>query len=168
MSDLAILVDEQDNEIGTRHRHELQKGDIIRISSVWVENGKGEALLQKRSLKKIHDPGLWAAAAAGTLEPGETYESNVYKELEEEIGITNVPLKLLKHWMFWRNDGTGRYVSMYKAMVDKPAREFVIQKEEVEEVAWFKKSELLNELSAHPEKFAGSASFWRDLFLHVS
>ncbi len=30
---------------------------------------------------------MWGSAVAGTVEKGEDYESNIYKETEEEIGL---------------------------------------------------------------------------------
>ena len=165
MSNLAILVDEQDAVLGTKDRFSIESGDIIRISSLWLENDKGEVLLSKRSLQKKHDPGLWAAAAAGTLEPDETYESNIYKEADEEIGLKDTPFTGFKHWMFWRADGTGRYVTMYKAIVNKAANEFTLQKEEVDEVRWFDKPYVRRRLKTHPQEFVGSAKSWEVMLL---
>ena len=47
-------------------------------------------LIAPRVLTNDKDPGKWGPAAGGTLEISETYESNAYKEAEEEIGLTGV------------------------------------------------------------------------------
>lgn len=164
MSDLAIIVDEHDNLITYKDRHSLQPGDIIRISSLWIENDKGEVLISQRSLKKKSDPGLWAAAAAGTLEPDETYESNVAKEAEEELGLTGLTIVPIKHLLYWRSDGTGRYIATFRTIVNKNAEEFKLQKEEVECVAWISKQKLYKELASNPAKYVQSAETWKVLF----
>lgn len=164
MSDLAVVVDEQDNIIGYKDRHALQPGDIIRISSLWIENDNGEVLISQRSLNKKSDPGLWAAAAAGTLEPDETYESNVAKEAEEELGVVNVPLRPIKRLLYRRSDGTGRYIATFRAIVNKKAEDFKLQKEEVERVAWVDKQKLLKDVETNPSKYVQSAETWRMLF----
>ena len=89
-----IIVDEHDNEIGLKERDEIEKGDIYRVSGIWITNSKGEILLSQRSLLKKKSPGKWTCAAAGTVDEGETYENNILKEVEEEIGITLLPSDL--------------------------------------------------------------------------
>ena len=55
--------------------------------SVVLLNERGEWLLQCRS-----DSGLWGLPGGG-LEPGETFEAAAARELEEETGLTGVPLR---------------------------------------------------------------------------
>jgi len=91
MQDLYQIVDDQDNLIGAKPRNEIDfKNDYYRISGLWLTNSKGQILIAQRLLTKDKDPGKWGPAAAGTLEVGETYESNAYKEADEEIGLTGV------------------------------------------------------------------------------
>lgn len=54
--------------------------------SVVLLNAQGEWLLQRRS-----DSGLWGLPGGG-LEPGESFEAAAVRELEEETGLTGVPL----------------------------------------------------------------------------
>ena len=60
MQEMLILVDENDNQIGTEEKiaaHE--KALLHRAFSVFVFNRKGELLLQKRAATKYHCGGLW-------------------------------------------------------------------------------------------------------------
>ncbi len=166
MSYTAILVDEKDNEVGTREGDHFKKGDIVRISALWLENSQGEILITKRSMKKKYDPGLWSSAAAGTLEPGESYEDNIYKEAEEEIGLTGVKLKKVVKYLFWRPDGTGRYVQWYRAVIDWPIDRFRLQDSEVAAAAWISRKQLKYELNKLPEKYVDSTNNWRKHFLN--
>lgn len=152
MSKINIpIVNEQDEIIGYKERSTITANDIYRVSALWLKNFKGDILLAQRKLTEDHDPGKWGPAVAGTVDEGETYESNIIKEIKEEIGLENVNL----------TPGPKRRVSgeynyfcqWYTLTIDKPAENFVIQEDEVEQVKWFSKSELQTELRQHPEQF---------------
>jgi len=49
--------------------------------------------LAQRSFNKTHNPGQWGPAVAGTNDEGETYESNIIKEAEEEIVLRDIKFK---------------------------------------------------------------------------
>ena len=83
------IVNENDEIIDYKPRNEIDyKKDYYRIGCLWLTNSKGEVLLAQRLLTKDKDPGMWGPSAAGTLEKGESYESNIYKEAEEELGLS--------------------------------------------------------------------------------
>ena len=59
----VILVDENDNPIGTMEKMEAhQKGLLHRAFSVFIFNSKGEMLIHKRADNKYHSPALWSNA----------------------------------------------------------------------------------------------------------
>jgi len=94
MTKTIIVVDEEDNIIDHMSMNEVDKKDLrYRVAALWLKNSKGENLLARRAYNKIHNPGKWGPAAAGTVEKGETYESNIIKEIQEELGIKNLDLK---------------------------------------------------------------------------
>jgi isopentenyldiphosphate isomerase len=146
-----VIVNDQDEIITYKERGMLTRDDIYRVSALWVKNSKGDILLAQRKFTKSHDPGKWGPAVAGTIDEGETYEQNIIKEAEEEIGLTNIkPTSGPKVRM------TGEYNyfdQWYTLVVDKPAEDFTIQEEEVEQVKWFTQAELEGELREHPEKY---------------
>jgi isopentenyldiphosphate isomerase len=85
-----IIVNDQDQIIGYKERGTIAQEDIYRVSALWVTNSHGDILLAQRAFTKSHDPGKWGPAVAGTLDEGETYERNIIKETEEEIGLKNI------------------------------------------------------------------------------
>lgn len=99
------IVNEQDEVIEYKDRENITNEDIIRITNVWITDENGDILLEQRSFKKKNSPGKWSAAVAGTVEKGETYESNAYKELAEEVGITGVILKPIKKIFYTSRTG---------------------------------------------------------------
>lgn len=148
----AIIVDEEDNSIGLKDRNEIDyKKDFYRAAGVWIVNSKDEVLLAQRKFTKAKDPGKWGPAVAGTVEGGETYESNAYKETEEEIGVSGIKLELgPKQKMSYPRK---YFVQWFIGKIDKPAEEFTIQEEEVEQVKWISKEELLKDTKVNPNKY---------------
>jgi len=88
----VILVDEQDNEIGSMEKLEAhRKGLLHRAFSVLLFNSKGEMLLQKRAASKYHSAGLWTNTCCSHPRPGERMEEAVGRRLQEEMGIDSQP-----------------------------------------------------------------------------
>jgi isopentenyldiphosphate isomerase len=163
--DVVSVVDEQDNVIGTKPREELTKTDIVRVSVLWIENNKGEVLLQQRTLTKKIGPGQWGPAVAGTVESHETYLSNIVKEAEEELGLTNfAPIEVGRR-MYWEPDGKfGRMFMFYKAIVDKDVSEFTIKPDEVAQLKWVEKTQLIEDAKNNPKNYVPSAVFWKEIY----
>ncbi len=87
-----ILVDEQDNAIGTMEKMEAhRKGVLHRAFSVLLFNSNGEALLQKRSMSKYHSGGLWTNTCCSHPSPTEKIEDATRKRLKHEMGIDIQP-----------------------------------------------------------------------------
>lgn len=147
----TIIVNNQDEIIAHKTRGTLAKEDIYRVSALWVTNSKGDILLAQRKFTKSHDPGKWGPAVAGTVEEGETYESNIVKETEEEIGLKNItPILGPKR----RVSGTYNYFCQwYTYVIDRPAEAFAIQEDEVEQVRWFTREELEKGLQENPQSY---------------
>jgi isopentenyldiphosphate isomerase len=147
-----VIVDSDDNVLGYKPRKTVDyENDIYRSTSLWLENSKGEVLIAKRSQTKDKDPGLWSGAAGGTVDKGETYDTNIYKEVEEEIGLTGVEFKFVAK--IWNDVRRKHFIQIYTAVVDKQSQDFKLQIEEVDEVKWISKSELAKEVKNSPEKY---------------
>jgi len=151
----VIIVDDNDVPIGLKYRQEMDpEKDNYRCSGIWITNNKAEVLLAQRKFTKTHDPGKWGPAAAGTLEEGDTYESNAYQELSEELGITGITLTvgpaqrvLTPHRFFCR---------WYFCEITKDAAEFAIQEDEVEQVLWIGEEELRADVAKNPQNYIAS------------
>lgn len=158
-----IIVDENDNVIGHKEFKEMKTEDIYRVSALWIENSDGFVLLTKRALTKEHDPGKWGPAVAGTLEERETYEQNVVKEAEEEIGLKETEfLKGPKVRIYGKHNF---FCQWFILKTESKLSEFKIQKEEVDEIKWFSKETLLKEIELNPEKFLLNMKKYTELFI---
>lgn len=79
----------------------MPRSEVIRqnlrykVVLVIFRNPAGKIYIQKISKHKKLYPGLWNCSAAGFVRAGESVEEAALRELEEEIGISGVPLKLI-------------------------------------------------------------------------
>ena len=158
----VIIVDEQDNVIGTKQRGAITYSDIYRVTGLWVTNGQSQVLLAQRKWDKAHDPGKWGPAVSGTVNEGETYEASIYKEAAEEIGLTGVHFDTSDRYFV--DDGQHRFFNQrFTVQIDWPIEAFTIQEEEVEQIVWVDKATLLHEINTTPEKFVPGAARWKKL-----
>lgn len=136
------IVNEEDEIIDYKERGTLTDDEIYRVSALWIENDKEQVLLAKRAFNKKKDPGMWGPAVAGTVEEGETYESNIIKEADEELGLQNIqvnkgPKNRVKH-------SHNHFTQVFLLKLNKSLEYFKINKEEVAEIKWFDKNELID------------------------
>lgn len=147
-----IIVDQNDQAIGLKERSIIDsKKDICRTSFLWITNSKNQILLAQRKLTKKYNPGKWGPAVGGTNEEDETYESNIYKEALEEIGLKGYDFR--KGPKFFIDQPNKRFGQTFYLSVDWQLEQFNIQKEEVEQVKWFDQEELLKELKNNPNNY---------------
>ena len=82
------VVDENDRVVGRATRAEVHRRRLLhRAVHIVVSDGRGNVVLQKRSLAKDTCPGLLSTSCAGHVDAGESYEQAARRELEEELGI---------------------------------------------------------------------------------
>ncbi|MDC1302995.1 NUDIX domain-containing protein, partial [Pelagibacterales bacterium] len=91
-------------------------------------------------------PGMFSALA-GFVEPGETIEEAVMREVNEEVGLKsrNVVYKFTQPWPFPSSLMIG-----CTALVDDP--EFTVDEEEIVEAIWLNKEDLTKILVGKSEK----------------
>lgn len=88
MSELVILVDEKDNQIGVEEKLKAhQEGTLHRAFSIFILNSKKELLLQRRAFGKYHSPGLWTNTCCSHPRPDETVLASAHRRLREEMGF---------------------------------------------------------------------------------
>lgn len=148
------VVNDRDEVIDQRPRSEVHRRQLWhRAVHVLVFNGKGELLLQKRSMRKDCFPGTWDSSASGHLNRGEDYDACAVRELREEIGlsVTETPQRLFK---ISACPETGfEFVWVYRCKSEGP---FAVQLEEVDEVRWFSPDAIQRWIAQKPEEFASA------------
>ena len=135
IDEYLYVVDDNDQVIGRRSRTEIhQSGLIHRAVHILIFNKQGELFLQKRSMAKDSNPGLWDSSAAGHVDYGESYDECAVRELEEELGIKlqKAPNSLFK---LPASQATGmEFCQVYSLIHDGP---FNLNNEEIETGRWY-------------------------------
>ena len=84
----VILVDVNDRPVGSMEKMQAhEQGLLHRAFSVFIFNGKGEMLLQQRTLSKYHSGGLWTNACCSHPFPDEETAEAARRRLKEELGF---------------------------------------------------------------------------------
>lgn len=83
-----VLVDEEDREVGIAGKLAAHEGGLLhRAFSIFVVNGAGELLLQRRATSKYHCGGLWSNTCCGHPRPREPLVAAARRRLREEMGF---------------------------------------------------------------------------------
>jgi 8-oxo-dGTP pyrophosphatase MutT (NUDIX family) len=140
-------VDEQDQPLGAIRRSELrERGLIGRGTFILLFNCAGDLCVHRRTLSKALYPGYWDVAAGGMVQADETYAESAARELEEELGVSGVPLTAHEHF-FFDQPGNRLWCAVFSAVWDGPLH---LQPEEVLEARFIPVAEALSESLSKP------------------
>jgi isopentenyldiphosphate isomerase len=148
------VVNERDEVIGRQTRAEVhRRGLLHRAVHVLVFNSAGQVFLQKRSMTKDRQPGLWDSSASGHVDSGEEYDACALRELREEISLDLAapPARLFKIAASAETDQEHLWV--YRCKAEGP---FQLHPDEIERGAWFSPDEVTRWLAERPAEFAGA------------
>lgn len=128
-TEIVAIVDERNRVVGSAPRHEMRARRLIhRATYVLVFNARGEVFVQKRTATKDIFPSYYDVAAGGVVLAGEEYDVAARRELEEELGISNVPLTVLVDFLY-EDDRSRVWGRAYRCTWDGP---MTLQETEVE------------------------------------
>jgi isopentenyl-diphosphate Delta-isomerase len=140
-------------------------GDWHRAAHVWIVAPDGRVLVQRRSLRKENNPGLWDVSAAGHLSAGESAIEAAVRETGEEIGLALSPNEL-NHLATMPqscvlNEGTyfdNEIHEIFLVRRDVDVRSLKLDREEVAEVKWVRELRPDGTFVPHGEEYALVAS----------
>lgn len=155
MAESIIFVDENDIPIGAGTREEAwAKGIYVRIVRAVLRDENGRILSQRRSVEKKSYPNRWTDSASGHVDEGDTYESAIHRELEEELGLETELTFLGK---FASKDITDdktilEFNAVYEGSIDSSVS-LNLQESEVSDTKWYELSELKQLMHDDPDSF---------------
>jgi len=156
------VVNDRDEVIDRQPRSVVHRlGLKHRATHVLVFNSRGEVFLQKRSMKKDRQPGVWDSSASGHCDSGEEYDACVVRELREEIGLVlaQPPERLFKLDACEETDQEFTWV--YRCQSNGP---FELNTDEIERGDWFAPTEVSRWMAERPAEFAGALLLiWRKI-----
>lgn len=160
------------NEIETRevcHKQGLWHKAVV-IFIISEDNNK--VLLQQRSATKKLWPNLWDITAGGHVLSGEFGYQTVIRETKEEIGVnidkndlefigcstsTNVSGDIInKHF--------NEYYIVHK---DIDVKDIILQEEEVQDIKWFDKAEIINRINDNYKDLTDKIGCWNYLLKYL-
>ena len=150
----VVYVDANDTVIGAGSiKNAVDNGIIVRISRVFLQNSKGEMLLQKRADTVNSFPGRWDQTAAGHVDEGEDYTTAASRELAEEMGIEGVRLHEVATFYSEEKDHNKtkkRFNTIFTGTYDGEVK---IDNDEVADFQWISIDELGNRMLQEPDAF---------------
>jgi isopentenyldiphosphate isomerase len=159
--EIVAIVDEHNNVVGAAPRWEMRAKRLPHRSTyVLVFNSRGDLYVQKRTMTKDVFPGYYDPAAGGVVLDGESYEEGARRELEEEMGIRDVPLTWRFNFYFV-DERTRVWGSVFSCVYDG---DIVLQEEEVESGAFVPISDIL--CRAHTEPFTPDGMYVLSRYLN--
>jgi len=147
--ELVYLVNESNNVVGSVERARMRSENLLHRSTyIFVQHSRGQFYVQKRTMIKDYCPGYFDPAPGGVLQAGETYADSAKRELEEEMGIKDVPLEHC-FTMLYEDSRVRTFGDVWYCVYDGDLK---LQAEEVESVHMMTLDEIM-ERARNGEKF---------------
>ncbi len=151
----VILVDDQDNEIGTMEKMAAHQGaHLHRAISVFIFDTQGRWLLQQRTMEKYHSKGKWSNACCTHPSPGETNAEAAHRRLFQEMGMKSdlTELTVFRYLSELENNLTEHEID--HVFVGTTNSLPLPNPEEVMAYRYISLTELQQEIEAQPENFS--------------
>lgn len=138
--EMLPLCDKNGNIIGKELRSicHSDNSKIHPVVHVHVINSKGEIFLQKRSMKKLIQPGKWDTSVGGHICYQEKLEDALKREAWEEAGVENGEFIFITNYL-WECARESEFINVYKCKYENPK---IIEVDEIDEGKFWTKEEI--------------------------
>jgi len=145
-----------------------KKGFWHRAVYGFVIDKNSNILLQKRSSRKKLWPNKWDVTVGGHVEAGEFGRQTIIRECREELGIdvkeSEVRYLVSSTSIYTKNDIINKhYDECYLILKDIEISDLKLQKEEVADVKYFSKEELLQRIENNYDGLTEKTVSWHFL-----
>jgi isopentenyl-diphosphate delta-isomerase len=157
MEELVVLVDEQNNVLGTMPKAAVHTTDtkLHRGFSLFVFNAKGELLITKRAMSKKTFPGVWSNTVCGHPAPGERPQDAAVRRLKEELEMTLNSIEFVTDYRYRFSDANGivenEICPVFWGMSNDVPQANPFEIEAMQWIAW---EEFLQDIQLYPEKYS--------------
>ncbi len=153
--EFVILVDENDNPIGTEEKVKchLPNGKLHRAFTVLLFDNDGKIVLTRRAKEKMLWPSNWDGTFASHPRESETYVSSGERRMPEELGIEGKLDYLYKfeYHVSYKDIGSENEIcGTLIGIINKDSEPKEIEGE-IDEIKWISAKELLLELKINPQ-----------------
>ena len=168
-SELLILVDSNDAELGTLAKKACHDGDGVlhRAFSLFVFNPTGELLITRRAEQKRLWPGYWSNSCCSHPRVEEPMSQATQRRCREELGFTT-PLSFIYKFEYQAHyQSIGSEHELCSVYVGTHAGELHINTNEISDHRWISPTSLDAELAAQPDHFTPWFQIeWQSLSSH--
>ena len=152
------------NEIASREECH-KKGLYHKAVVVFIINSKNEVLIQQRSNNKKLWPNKWDITAGGHVDAGEFGFQAVIREAKEEIGIdiNENDLLFIGSTISHNEEGdiiNNHFNEFYIVQKDININDINLQIEEVQDIKWISKEEIIRMIDERNESLTTKLSCW--------
>ena len=150
----VILVDVNDRPVGSMEKMQAhEQGLLHRAFSVFIFNGKGEMLLQQRTLSKYHSGGLWTNACCSHPFPDEETAEAARRRLKEELGF-ETPIEKVFDFVYKADFDNGLTEHEFDHVFNGEYEgEILLNKEEAMDVCYKDVQEIKHLLQEYPKEY---------------
>ena len=117
------VVDENGTTVGKATRGECHSGSKLLHPVVHLHlfDSSGRIYLQQRPLWKDIQPGKWDTAVGGHIDYGESVDTALRRETQEELGLTDLSVEFLLKYVF-ESERERELVHVFRATYDGDVR----------------------------------------------
>jgi isopentenyl-diphosphate delta-isomerase len=155
--ELVVLVDDAGREIGTAPKASVHHGatPLHRAFSLFLFDGDGRTLLQRRSATKRTWPGVWSNGCCGHPAPGEGSEEAARRRLREELALEAEDLEvMLPHFRYRAEQGGVVENEICPVLVARPVGFPRPAPEEIQGIRWIEWAAFLDRVRLRPESLS--------------
>lgn len=160
----VVLVNEQDQELGTADIYEAHRGNGLKHRALSVilyrrVGDKTEILMQKRADAKPVFPGLWSNTCCTNMRPGDAYLPRAESRLREEMGIVcpKERLRVLYQFSYEAQDmaNVGWCENeLDTVIVGEWDGEMALNPEEASDAKWMEYGEMVEDIKNNPDIYS--------------
>jgi isopentenyl-diphosphate Delta-isomerase len=152
--EILILVDDDDNEIGTDTRENCHsgKGKRHRAYTAFIFHD-GKMLLQQRSMKKLLWPEAWDVSFTSHVYPGESYQQAATRRALQELNAHVGPLTDVHSFVYFAPQGDNAENEFCRVLVGDFDGKITLNKDEIASVRWATVSDVKGDLGSHPDSY---------------
>lgn len=139
-----------------------------RVTYGFLFNEYGDVLLQKRSTNKKSWPDLWDVSVSGHISAGEYGKNALKREIEEEIGLI-VNINQLEYFASSKSHQVvgkkinNHFNDCYIINVDIDIDDLTPLKEEISELKWFTKNQVIRRIHNNFNGLTPKEGYWNFL-----
>lgn len=170
MGELIDVLNEKGAYTGKIETREIcyKEGLWHKAVAVFIVNSKDQVLLQKRSANKKMWPSMWDITAGGHVIAGEFGFQTIIREVKEELGIDLDKNDMTFIGSAVSSNIKGENISnlfneFYIVNKDVDETKLKLQEEEVSEVKWVDKNEIIERIKNNYEGITDKESCWEYL-----